>query len=78
MFAAWGLRVSKIDAAESFDQIFAAAIAENELSIIILSIDNTLQANDCAKDIDGIESRYMFRRTISNQKGGTIHPCVKN
>ena len=78
LFAAWGLSVSKIAAAEGVEQVLKKAIAENELSIIILSIDNTSQINDCAKDIDGIESRYMFRRTISNQKGGTIHPCIKN
>lgn len=77
LFAAWGLKIIHIDTIDKLQNSLTTCF-ENKLSIFILDINNDSLSNSCNKDIDGIESRYMFKRTISNQKGGTIHPCVKN
>lgn len=50
-----------------------------EIQIVILKINNTTQVDVCRKDIDGYESKYMFKRYINdNIKKGIIRPCLKN
>jgi len=49
------------------------------LLITVVKVDNSNFENTCTKDIDGIESRYRFKRFINdNINGGIIRPCLKN
>lgn len=47
--------------------------------VVILNISNLGLDNSCQKDIDGLESKYRFKRYINNNiKKGILKPCAKN
>jgi len=47
--------------------------------IVVLNIDNRGIESTCHKDIDGIESKYRFKRYINNRlRKGIIKPCLKS
>lgn len=47
--------------------------------VVILKINNSGITNVCTKNIDGYESKYMFKRYINNNiRKGIIKPCMKN
>lgn len=50
-----------------------------EPQVVILKVENKGVANLCKKNIDGHESKYMFKRYINdNIRRGIIKPCLKN
>lgn len=78
MFKTWGIFSVEIFE-ESMLEEFLASRDGTSLRIAILHIDNSLCISTCTKDIDGRESKYMFKRYINqNIKKGIIKPCIKN
>lgn len=79
MFAAWGIPVQIISNCHQLNQHLTVRPTVATLQVIILNIDNKNIPNSCQKDIDGKESKYMFKRYIhENLKEGIIRPCLKN
>jgi len=77
--AAWGLELTTIKTVCELNNFFSEQLSRRESQIVVLIIDNSNEANTCTKDLDGIESKYRFKRFINdNIKNGIIRPCVKN
>lgn len=75
---AWGLSLSVVYTVEELDKISFSVTRSSPL-IIIVKINNVNTSNTCNKNIDGIESKYRFKRFICNNiRKGIIKPCVKN
>jgi thiamine pyrophosphate-dependent acetolactate synthase large subunit-like protein len=76
---AWGLSLFIATDENEVHQYFANRQERGLLSLLVLKINNISVPNNCTKDIDGIESRYRFKRFINNNiRKGIIKPCTKN
>lgn len=79
IFAAWGIHVQIINNCNHLKKYLTARSTFSAPQVIVLGIDNKDIPNRCQKDIDGKESKYMFKRYIhKNLKKGIIKPCLKN
>lgn len=79
IFAAWGVSIQTISNCNQLNQYLTVRHSITTPQVLILDIDNKNIPNNCQKDIDGKESKYMFKRYIhENFKKGIIRPCVKN
>lgn len=75
----WGIRCEVVNSEIELDLVLNKCSGRYEFSIIVIKVDNSLLENMCTKDIDGIESRYRFKRFINeNINRGIIRPCLKN
>jgi len=79
LFMAWNLQVKMIYTKEELNSFLDKRYSNPKLQIVIININNDDSANTCFKSIDGIESKYLFKRYIDNHiNKGIIKPCVKN
>ncbi len=76
---AWGIQTVQVtnlkDLKNSFEKF-----AFKELTYFVVNVDNTeCVQGDSTKDIDGIESKYIFTRHLERVKNEKIlKPCLKN
>lgn len=74
---AWALEFSILENADQLSELFKTSTTLPKLAVI--KINNNNIHSTCNKDIDGIESKYRFRRFINdNIQKGIIRPCIKN
>lgn len=79
LFAAWNLSMTMIHTCEELDAFLAMRTKLSTPQVVVLDIDNADAPNSCTKNIDGKESKYMFKRYIHDSfKKGIVRPCVKN
>lgn len=79
LFAAWNLSPRIIRSYGELDMFLSTRTNIGEPQIVVLDIDNTNIPNSCTKNLDGKESKYMFKRYIhDNFRKGIVRPCVKN
>lgn len=79
LFQTWNLQVIQIGTLKELNTFFNERYYTQELQIAILDIDNSEQAETCYKNIDGVESKYLFKRYLNEHiKEGILKPCVKN
>lgn len=79
LFAAWNLFIKIIHTYEELDTFLAMRAKIQTPQIVVVDIDNAVVPNSCTKNIDGKESKYMFKRYIHDSfKKGIVRPCVKN
>jgi len=77
--AAWGLELKSIKTVNELKIFLSTQVGCRESQIVVLSIDNSGESDTCTKDLDGIESKYRFKRFINeNINRGIIIPCKKN
>ena len=76
LFTSFGLKCSEITNSTSFSSWLNSG--KEGVQIAILQIDNDNEISLCKKNIDGIESKYLVKRFISNTKKGIVKPCIKN
>ena len=76
---AWGVQISIINTLEELADYLKSVHSDfSGPYISVLNIHNAAPSS-CEKNIDGIESRYLFKRYINNHiNKGIIKPCVKN
>ena len=76
--ASWGLHLLVINDVCQLDALLSDPNIVKPL-ILVLKIDNTGIDQTCHKNVDGIESKYRFKRFINdNINSNIIQPCVKN
>lgn len=74
----WGLSLEVVNDLARLNDILNRTHSDYPL-IIVLKVDNTGIEQTCRKDLDGIESKYRFKRFIHNNiNGNIIRPCLKN
>lgn len=79
LFAAWNLSIAMIHTYEELDAFLIMRTNLSTPQVAVLDIDNTYASNSCTKNIDGKESKYMFKRYVHDGiKKGIVRPCVKN
>lgn len=79
LFLSWDLNIQRISTIEELVSFMDSRYDMSMLQVAVLDIDNHELDNTCYKDIDGIESRYLFKRYINDRiKRGVINPCLKN
>ena len=79
MCCAWGIRPVIIDEIKQLKEFLNNREECLLPQIVILKINNIGFKNNCQKDIDGVESKYRFKRYINDKiKKGILKPCVKN
>ncbi len=79
LFAAWSLSLTLIHTCVELDAFLTMRTNVSVPQVVVLDIDNTYVSNSCTKNIDGKESKYMFKRYIhDNFRKGIVRPCVKN
>lgn len=79
LFATWNMTFREINNCSELNHYLITRPTILSPQVVVLKIDNINIPNICTKDIDGKESRYMFKRYIhENIKKGIIKPCIKN
>ena len=79
LFTSWNITLRKVTNCNELRQFLMVRPTISAPQIVVLDIDNENTYNSCNKNIDGRESKYMFKRYINeNFKKGIIKPCVKN
>lgn len=79
MCESWGVSFVIIENTDDLEHFLEQREQVSLPQVVILKIDNNGIANTCMKNIDGHESKYMFKRYINdNIRKGIIKPCVKN
>lgn len=79
LFAAWGVTCQIISECDELKRFLELRKVTSNPQVAIIDINNTVTPCESTKDIDGRESKYMFKRYIhENLKKGIIRPCVKN
>lgn len=75
----WNVSFTIIENADDLERFLGQREQLSSPQVIILKIDNNGTVNTCTKNIDGHESKYMFKRYINdNIRKGIIKPCAKN
>lgn len=75
--ASWKVKVYVAHQIEELENILKTK--KEVLTIIVLKVDNNNILQTCHKDLDGIESKYRFKRFINNNiNPGIIKPAIKN
>ena len=75
----WGLKLSVLYEIEEIESLFAKRTNLSQATLIVLKVNNESSPITCQKDIDGIESKYGFKRFINTHiNKGIIKPAVKN
>lgn len=76
---AWGVSCIIIENAIEFEHFMVNRKRLDEPQVVVLKIKNKSIVNTCKKNIDGRESKYMFKRYINdNIREGIVKPCTKN
>lgn len=76
---AWGVSCFMIERIDELKKFMSKRKVLDGPQIVVLKITNKNVLDTCHKNIDGRESKYMFKRYINdNIKSGVIKPCVKN
>lgn len=79
LFKIWGISPQLITNSSELSCFLSLRSSRSLPQIAILSINNENIPNSCTKNIDGKESKYMFKRYINeNFKEGILKPCLKN
>ena len=79
MANAWGVDLFVASDEQSLEQCICKRQKNNTFDVLVVKVDNKGIPDMCTKDIDGIESRYRFKRYINtNIRKGIIKPCIKN
>ena len=75
---AWDLPLVVVSDEESLNSFFVSNSIHSP-SLLVIKVDNSQVPERCTKDIDGIESRYRFKRFLNTKvRKGIIRPCTKN
>lgn len=75
----WGVSCIIIENVVELENFMAKRKYLYEPQVVVLKIKNTGIVSTCKKNIDGRESKYMFKRYINdNIKEGIVKPCQKN
>ncbi len=75
----WGVDIVVVDNIDNLDLYLDSDCRLNKLSLLVVKIENKDRPQTCFKDIDGIESRYRFKRFINKRiNGNIIRPAIKN
>lgn len=76
---AWGVSCIMIEDVSELENFMVKRKYLDEPQVVVLKIRNKNIVNTCNKNIDGRESKYMFKRYINdNIRGGVVKPCMKN
>lgn len=79
MAKSWGVDLSLANNEDDISRYFSARTENKSFAVLVIKVNNSGIQNCCSKDIDGIESRYRFKRYINdNLRKGIIMPCIKN
>ena len=77
--SAWGLDLVVISCIDDLAKFMDKILVERKCRVAIIKITNFDPISVCSKNIDGIESKYRFKRFINdNINGGIICPSIKN
>ena len=75
----WNLSITIIENKVHLESFIKQRKHLYEPQIVVLNINNADLKDTCKKNIDGFESKYMFKRYINdNIKEGILQPCTKN
>jgi Thiamine pyrophosphate-requiring enzymes [acetolactate synthase, pyruvate dehydrogenase (cytochrome), glyoxylate carboligase, phosphonopyruvate decarboxylase] len=76
---AWSVSCIIIEDVNKLKKLMVKRKYLKEPQIVVLKIRNRDILNTCSKNIDGRESKYMFKRYINdNMREGVVKPCMKN
>ena len=79
MARAWGVNLFVSSDEKSLDQYLDNRSGFTSTTLLVIKVNNCDVPDLCTKDIDGIESRYRFKRYINTHiRNGIIRPCLKN
>lgn len=79
MAKSWGIDLCVVADEQSLYEYISNRKKNGIFNMLVVKVDNQDIPDLCTKDIDGIESRYRFKRYINNNiRKGIIKPCLKN
>lgn len=75
----WGIDLSVVYEIEDLKKRLNDETQHKSLCVIVVKINNQNLPQTCFKDIDGIESKYRFKRFINkNINKNILRPAIKN
>lgn len=79
LFKSWNVSSVICKNTNDLEKFLAKRKELKEPQVVVVKVNNKSMTNVCKKDIDGHESKYMFKRYINtNIRKGIIRPCLKN